>query len=50
MDADDRYTGKFNVLRILEHSSYGLEESEDSRYYFELPSNTNMMFYRQPNW
>lgn len=49
-DADDRYTGKYNVLRILEHSSRGLGESNENDYFFKLPSNTDMLFYRHWDW
>jgi hypothetical protein len=46
-DADDRYVGKYNVLRILEHSSRGLRDpSGHNEFQFNLPSNTDMVFYR----
>ena len=46
-DLDDRYVGKFNVLRILEHCNRGLEDSPGSNEVtFNLPSNNDMVFYR----
>lgn len=46
-DADDRYVGKFNVLRILEHCNRGLDDPPgNNEVSFNLPSNTDMVFYR----
>ena len=48
-DSRRRYVGKFNVLRIIEHSDRPLNSSPQNdlqKYVHKLPSNTDMCFYR----
>ena len=45
-DADERYKGRFNVLRIVYHSSRGLQQTSLDECTFNLPSNCDMLFYR----
>ena len=50
-DADDRYVGKYNVLRIVEHTSKALVDGDSgSEYQIKLPSNTDLLFYRHWAW
>ena len=46
-DSRRRYVGKFNILRILEHTDRPLNaHSHHEAYVHKLPSNTDMCFYR----
>ena len=53
-DSRRRYVGKFNILRILEHSDRPLQspsqDTPSNTYVHKLPSNTDMCFYRHWDW
>jgi hypothetical protein len=50
LDYLEGYNGRFNALRILEHTSRGFNETIQNQISFPLPSYADMMFHRHWEW